>query len=141
MVHDGDTVVDIGAHIDIFSMLAARRGPNVRVHAFEPEQDNFSLLQANVECNPTLAVAAYDKAVTYGATEGNLIRSGINTGGHSLMSDGPNVQRVACIDLPASSMRCRRDASTSSRSSCEGERVRHLPEHHRRRSSAASSAS
>lgn len=44
------TVIDIGAHIGTFSLLAVKMGA-VNVYAFEPEQFNFEVLLHNVEVN------------------------------------------------------------------------------------------
>ncbi len=48
-------VVDLGAHIGVFSLLAARTSPEVRAIAFEPGPDNARLLRRNVALNPQLA--------------------------------------------------------------------------------------
>jgi FkbM family methyltransferase len=48
----GDLVVDVGAHIGYFALAAARAvGPGGRVLAFEPDQENLALAQANAERN------------------------------------------------------------------------------------------
>jgi FkbM family methyltransferase len=45
------TVVDVGAHTGLFSLLAAHVHPSVRVHALEPLPRAFSLLESNVVLN------------------------------------------------------------------------------------------
>jgi FkbM family methyltransferase len=40
-------VLDCGAHIGIFSLLAAVRFHQVEIHAFEPQPDNYALLERN----------------------------------------------------------------------------------------------
>lgn len=45
----GDVLYDVGANMGQYSLLAARRG--VRVHAFEPESQNFALLCRNIAVN------------------------------------------------------------------------------------------
>lgn len=45
----GDVLYDIGANMGQYSMLAAKRG--VRVHAFEPEAQNFALMVRNIVMN------------------------------------------------------------------------------------------
>ncbi|MBI3589602.1 MAG: FkbM family methyltransferase [Candidatus Liptonbacteria bacterium] len=44
-------VVDIGAHIGVFSILAAQRIRGAKVFSFEPLPENFSLLKANIDLN------------------------------------------------------------------------------------------
>ena len=51
LIGPGSTVLDVGANSGLFSLLAARRDPAVRVHAVEPVARVFSLLTANVALN------------------------------------------------------------------------------------------
>lgn len=47
----GDVVLDLGAHIGVFSVLAATHRQGVRVYAYEPCPENFELLKRNIELN------------------------------------------------------------------------------------------
>ena len=44
-------IIDVGAHIGTFSLLAAKTFPSAHVVAFEPDPDNFILLQTNIRRN------------------------------------------------------------------------------------------
>jgi len=45
-IHDGDTVLDIGANIGYFSLIFSKIvGNNGRVYAFEPDPNNFKILK------------------------------------------------------------------------------------------------
>lgn len=58
-------VVDGGAHIGIYSLLAARRvGSEGCVLAFEPDPQNFSALVANLKRNGCNRVIAQEKAIS-----------------------------------------------------------------------------
>ena len=48
-IHDGDTVVDIGANIGLFSLFVLNRFPRARIYAFEPSPVVYELLKANCE--------------------------------------------------------------------------------------------
>ena len=48
-VGKGDVVLDFGAHIGVFAVYAGFQGATV--HAFEPNEGNFALLQENVKLN------------------------------------------------------------------------------------------
>lgn len=48
-IHAGDIVVDIGANVGIFSLLAASKG--AIVYSFEPNPESFSLLERNIISN------------------------------------------------------------------------------------------
>ena len=64
-IRAGDTIVDVGANIGYFTLLFARSaGPAGRVFAFEPEPDNFRLLETNVERNGYRNVTAVRQAVS-----------------------------------------------------------------------------
>ncbi|UFQ20404.1 FkbM family methyltransferase [Streptomyces huasconensis] len=47
-IDDGDTIVDVGANIGLFTLFAGSRCPDVRVHAFEPIPPVFDSLRRNV---------------------------------------------------------------------------------------------
>jgi len=46
-IHDGDIVLDVGANIGLFGIRAVQRFPAVRVFAFEPVPDIYSVLKQN----------------------------------------------------------------------------------------------
>jgi len=45
----GEVLFDVGANVGIYSIFAAKRG--VKVYAFEPESQNFAILQKNIWLN------------------------------------------------------------------------------------------
>jgi len=65
-VGEGMTVIDAGAHIGIYTLLASSRvGPNGRVFSFEPTPSTFALLQENVARTAYRdRVVLYQKAVS-----------------------------------------------------------------------------
>ncbi len=63
---EGETVIDVGAHIGIYTLKAAKSvGERGNVLSFEPDQRNFRLLKKNIEINGFRGVrivnAALDK--------------------------------------------------------------------------------
>ena len=65
IIRPGDTVLDIGAHIGIFSVLSSKRtGVTGRVLAFEPEPRNLMLLRRNLDYNQCNNVEVIPAAVT-----------------------------------------------------------------------------
>ncbi len=66
----GQTVVDLGGHIGIFTLYAARRvGPQGRVVVCEPGVENLALLRKNVELNRFGQVSIHSCAVADRAGE------------------------------------------------------------------------
>jgi FkbM family methyltransferase len=58
-----DTVVDIGAHTGVFSVIAARKASKGRVIAVEPDPKNFQVLQRNLQLNNLENVVPVQAAV------------------------------------------------------------------------------
>lgn len=57
-------VIDCGAHIGLFTMLARRRFPSVAITAFEPNPENVAWLRENLRRNRVEGVAAIAAAVS-----------------------------------------------------------------------------
>ena len=67
---DGDVVVDIGAHIGVFTVYSAKK-VDCTVYSYEPRPDNFELLKENVSLNKIEAcVKTFQFAV--GGVSGSL---------------------------------------------------------------------
>ena len=78
----GDTIVDIGANIGVFTLDCAARFPSVRIEAYEPNPRAFDILQENIAANHLEnRVRAYAEAV--GRVPGVLDLWG---GGNSIMA-------------------------------------------------------
>jgi FkbM family methyltransferase len=59
----GDIVVDVGAHIGLYSLIAAKRvGTSGKVIAIEPDPENYNLLQRNIELNKLTNVTILERA-------------------------------------------------------------------------------
>lgn len=59
-----DVVVDIGAHIGLFSIWVANRYRDVRVFSLEPCNENFRCLVANINSLNTVSIVALQTAVS-----------------------------------------------------------------------------
>jgi FkbM family methyltransferase len=93
----GQTILDLGAHIGTFSVLAARAG--ARVLAFEPDASNFALLKMNLSAYST--VEAVPLAVAGASGRRTLRRqSRFTTSGWSLCEREGDSQCIDCIALP-----------------------------------------
>ncbi len=56
-------IIDCGAHIGVFSLLASYYFPKYKIHAFEPNPDSFKYLKENAEKRKNIII--YNKAVGY----------------------------------------------------------------------------
>jgi FkbM family methyltransferase len=61
---EGDTVVDIGAHVGVMSIKLAKTFPFIEVYAIEPDPMNYACLRRNVELNGLTNVTAINTVVS-----------------------------------------------------------------------------
>jgi FkbM family methyltransferase len=84
-IKPGQTVLDIGANIGYYTLIAAKIvGPRGKVYAFEPDPDNFSLLKKNVEINGYANVVLINKAVSDKTKTAPFFLNKTNKGDHRL---------------------------------------------------------
>lgn len=64
MLRPGMTVVDVGAHVGVYSLVAARLvGPGGAVHAIEPQEECVSLIERNAATNQLAQLRAHPLAL------------------------------------------------------------------------------
>jgi FkbM family methyltransferase len=65
VLEEGMVVIDAGAHVGYFALLAARIvGPSGRVFAFEPVPRNYDLLVRNIQLNGYRNIVPVQKAIS-----------------------------------------------------------------------------
>lgn len=98
-VKPGMVVVDIGAHVGYYTLLAAKQvGPTGKVYAFEPEQDNHAILLKNIEVNGYNNIVATRMAVSNQQGISTLYVSGLDSGRHSMYRHGLPERGSASIE-------------------------------------------
>lgn len=86
IVKEGYTVVDLGANIGYFTLLAARLvGNSGKVYSFEPEPKNYRCLCKNIELNGYNNICAEQAAVSNVAGKRKLFIAN-ETGAHTIRS-------------------------------------------------------
>lgn len=94
----GMTVVDGGANVGYYTLLAARSvGASGRVYAFEPQSDNYALLVRNVELNGYTNVVPVKKAL--GARTETAALYLRDSGTHSLYATAPASVPSESVDV------------------------------------------
>jgi FkbM family methyltransferase len=86
-------VIDIGAHLGSFAILAATNASEGIVLSYEPDPDNFRLLTRNVARNKLTNVKTFKCAVAGTSGPKTLFRS-ISNWGHSLTDRGYSRRHV-----------------------------------------------
>ncbi|MFC2057184.1 FkbM family methyltransferase [Chloroflexota bacterium] len=85
VVKNGDIVVDLGANMGYFTLLAARLvGNKGNVYAFEPAPANYNMLVKNVDLNEYKNVIANQKAVSDVVGVVKLYLSDKDIGSHTI---------------------------------------------------------
>lgn len=94
-----DIIIDVGAHIGTFSVLAASKAPSGKVHAVEASQETFNYLRVNAALNPHLPIQVHHLALTDQDGEVTLHHDRGNWG-HSIMKElSPRGERVPAKSL------------------------------------------
>ncbi len=101
-VKPGMTVVDLGANVGYYSVLASRLvGTSGRVYAFEPDPDAYQYLRRNVELNACANVILVNKAVSIRDTVADFIPRQFERGFLSDLPTGQASIRVQTVRLDA----------------------------------------
>jgi FkbM family methyltransferase len=98
-VKPGMTVLDIGANVGLYTVLASNLiGVKGRVYAFEPEPDNIRLLRKHVGAKALDNVIIVPKALSSLNGKLNLYKDGVNLGNHSI-SPGNLLVGNGCVSV------------------------------------------
>ena len=97
LIRPGDTVIDIGANIGLWSMGAARAvGSTGSIHAIEPIAENYARLLSNLELNGFSNVRATQLACSNESGSVTMYRPSYDNSGH------PTLGRRDGVDTPVS---------------------------------------
>ncbi|MBI2579827.1 MAG: FkbM family methyltransferase [Candidatus Aenigmarchaeota archaeon] len=88
MLGSSPVIIDIGAHIGIFSVYACKKIPDSKVYSYEPFPDNYELLKRNIEINNLGGnIKAFNSAVFSKKGKKSLYFRKRYTAGCTLMKD------------------------------------------------------
>lgn len=85
---DLESILDVGAHVGLFSIYAAKKFPRAVITALEPNRESFNHLMLNLEINGISNVFPINKGIS---ANGRFVRIGHdaqNTGGSSYTFGG-----------------------------------------------------
>jgi len=119
-------IIDCGAHIGVFSLLARRRFPSAALVAFEPNPDNEPYLRENLRSNGVAAQIIAAGVSTMDGRAGFRAQPGRSESGRLAEPSGGDASEVNVIDLPAFVSRLAA-ASVLVKMDIEGEEERLLP--------------
>lgn len=76
------TILDIGAHIGLFSIYAAILNPQIKIIALEPEPDNFNLMKENLKLNHIKNIVVKNMALVNNDQKDIILQLSKNTHNH-----------------------------------------------------------
>ena len=86
MLHEDSIVIDIGANIGYYSLIASKYiGKKGKVYAFEPVPENYELLVKNIKANNLKNIIPIKKAVYKENTTTMIYLDKYNKGSHSIV--------------------------------------------------------
>ena len=77
-------VIDVGAHIGVFSLFIGSNFPNAIILSYEPNHDNFARLRQNISMSGLTNIKVNNLAVAGKRKTSRLYIHNSNSGGHSL---------------------------------------------------------
>jgi len=98
-IHSNDIIIDIGAHIGLFSLYASHFCKNGKIFSYEPVKENFDLLCQNIQLNNLQNILVFQKAVSAMSGE---IRMNLNIdddAAHSIIKKSQKSVTVNSISL------------------------------------------
>lgn len=96
----GDTVIDVGANIGYYTLLAAKIvGNKGIVYAFEPDPNNYKLLNANIELNGYSNVVSIQKAVSDKNDVVELYLNDNDVGAHTIYKPSKSKKSVKVVSV------------------------------------------
>lgn len=63
-LNSSSTIIDIGAHIGLFSIFASRKFKNSKIYSVEPNSENFDLFKENIRMNKIQNIKPFNFAVS-----------------------------------------------------------------------------
>ena len=84
-IAQNDTIIDIGAHIGLFSLLVSQLCKTGKILSFEPVRENFDLLVSNLKLNHIENVLPFNMAVSKNSGKLNLFLND-DQSAHSIFS-------------------------------------------------------
>lgn len=93
-----DIIIDIGAHIGLFSLYASQFCTDGKIYSFEPIKSNFDLLSFNINLNKIKNIKSFRKAVS---DESGILRLYLSSdnAAHSIFLKGEMYEDVESTTL------------------------------------------
>ena len=97
-INDNDIIIDVGAHIGLFSLFASQFCKNGKIFSYEPISENFNLLKSNIILNDCKNIFPFQFGVSEKSSKIKIFLND-DQSGHSIMSNSGSSRMVDSILL------------------------------------------
>lgn len=98
-LNDDSIVIDIGAHIGLFSLFIYRKLKNVRIFSFEPNLENYNLMVENIKKNNAKKLSTFNMAVSSKIGSILFFINEKDPAGHSIFKKSTSSVNVTSVTL------------------------------------------
>jgi len=128
-IKPNDVVIDVGAHIGLFTIYASQFCTNGKIYSFEPVTENYELLLENIKLNNLDYVTSFNQAVSNSNEPIKLFLNN-DESGHSMFSKSSESVKIDSTSLQNFFDENKIDHCDFIKLDCEGaeyEIIRNLP--------------
>jgi len=97
-INVNDTIIDIGAHVGLFSLLVSQLCKTGKILSFEPARENFDLFVSNLKLNHVKNILPFNMVVSKNSGRSNLFLNN-DQSAHSIFSKSSESVNVESISL------------------------------------------
>ncbi len=98
-INHNDTIIDIGAHIGLFSVYASQFCRTGKIISFEPVKENYDVLLENIRLNNLDNVSAFNLAVSGTSEPLKIYLNRTDNAAHTIYGSGENYVKINSTTL------------------------------------------
>jgi len=91
-IKENDLIIDIGAHIGLFSLHSSQYCKNGKILSFEPVKENYELLVENIRLNKIKNIYPFNMAVSENDSDVTLFLNKDESGHSMFSSEGESIK-------------------------------------------------
>ena len=97
-IKNDDVVIDVGAHIGLFTLFASQYCKSGKIYCFEPVKENYDLLLDNIKLNHLTNISTFNCAVSNKSSKVKIFLQD-DEAGHSMYTTNSNSVEVYSMTL------------------------------------------
>lgn len=94
-----DVLIDVGAHIGLFTLYASQFCRNGSIYAFEPFKENWDLFRENIQINNLTNINTLNCAVAGKKEKIRIYKNNKDDAAHSMYGNGDNFSEIEAVTI------------------------------------------